>query len=67
MGVLDGAQRVLFGALERSGAMVTEIKASHAVYISHAKEVARVMESAARAVKCRFFLITVPRAPLPAT
>ena len=33
---------------KRSGARVTEIKASHLVYISHPAEVARVIEKAAR-------------------
>ena len=33
---------------ERSGARVTEIKASHLVYISHPGEVASVIEKAAR-------------------
>ena len=36
---------------KRSGAKVTEIKASHAVCISHPHAVARVIETAARAVK----------------
>ncbi len=36
---------------QRSGAKVTEIKASHAVYISHPRAVARVIETAARAVR----------------
>jgi pimeloyl-ACP methyl ester carboxylesterase len=35
---------------QRSGAKMTEIKASHLVYISHPRAVARVIESAARAV-----------------
>jgi pimeloyl-ACP methyl ester carboxylesterase len=34
----------------RSGARVTEIKASHLVYISHPAEVASVIEAAARSV-----------------
>jgi pimeloyl-ACP methyl ester carboxylesterase len=33
---------------ERSGAKVTELSASHAVFISHAAEVARVIEAAAK-------------------
>ena len=33
---------------DRSGARVTTVDASHAVYISHAKIVARVIEEAAR-------------------
>ncbi len=36
---------------QRAGSHVTEIKASHAVYISRPKEVAAVIESAAAAVK----------------
>ncbi len=35
------------GMAKRAGAQVTEIKASHAVYISHADEVAKVIEKAA--------------------
>ena len=36
---------------ERAGSKVTEITASHAVHISHPRAVARVIETAARAVK----------------
>jgi pimeloyl-ACP methyl ester carboxylesterase len=36
---------------QRAGATVTEIKASHAVYISQPEQVAKVIEDAARAVK----------------
>jgi pimeloyl-ACP methyl ester carboxylesterase len=36
---------------KRAGSKVTEIKASHAVLISHPRAVARVIEAAARAVK----------------
>jgi hypothetical protein len=36
---------------KRSGAMMTEIKASHLVYISHPGAVARVIERAARSVR----------------
>jgi hypothetical protein len=35
----------------RAGSKVTELKASHAVYISHPRAVAQVIETAARAVK----------------
>jgi pimeloyl-ACP methyl ester carboxylesterase len=35
------------GMAKRANAEVTEIKASHTVYISHAAEVARVIEQAA--------------------
>ena len=34
---------------KRMGATTTEINSSHAVFMSHAKEVAAVIESAARA------------------
>jgi hypothetical protein len=37
------------GMAKRANAEVTEIKSSHAVYISHASEVARVIEKAAQA------------------
>jgi pimeloyl-ACP methyl ester carboxylesterase len=36
---------------KRSSAKVSEVKASHLVYISHPDAVARVIETAARAVK----------------
>ncbi len=36
---------------QRAHAQVTEIKASHAVYVSHPKEVADVIERAARNAK----------------
>jgi pimeloyl-ACP methyl ester carboxylesterase len=36
---------------ERAGSKVTVVKASHAVHISHPRDVARVIETAARAVK----------------
>jgi hypothetical protein len=38
---------------ERSGAKVTTVEASHAVYISHPKIVARVIEEAARSSTTR--------------
>ena len=36
---------------ERSGARITEVKASHLVYISHPAAVARVIETAARSIR----------------
>jgi pimeloyl-ACP methyl ester carboxylesterase len=36
---------------KRAGSKVTEVQASHAVYISHPRAVARVIETAARAVE----------------
>jgi len=36
---------------QRAGSRVTEIKASHAVHISHPRDVARVIEGAARAIE----------------
>lgn len=36
---------------KRAGAKVTEIKSSHVVYVSHAKEVAAVIEASAKAAK----------------
>ena len=55
-GIVTTADRVLNPALarwmyKRSGTKVSEIKASHLVYISHPEEVARVIETAARAVE----------------
>jgi pimeloyl-ACP methyl ester carboxylesterase len=35
---------------KRAGSRITEIKSSHAVYIAHPRDVARVIETAARAV-----------------
>jgi hypothetical protein len=35
------------GMAKRANAVVTEIQSSHVVYISHAKEVAEVIEKAA--------------------
>lgn len=55
-GIVTTADRVLNPALarwmyKRSGTKVSEIKASHLVYISHPEEVADVIETAARAVE----------------
>lgn len=55
-GIVTTADRVLNPVLarwmyKRSGTKVSEIKASHMVYISHPDAVARVIETAARAVK----------------
>lgn len=55
-GIVTTADRVLNPRLarwmyKRSGTKVSEIKASHLVYISHPDAVARVIETAARAVK----------------
>jgi pimeloyl-ACP methyl ester carboxylesterase len=55
-GIVATQDRALSPDLERwmynrSGAKVTEIKASHAVYISKPRAVADVIEAAARAAK----------------
>lgn len=55
-GIVASQDRALNPDLERwmyqrSGARTTEIKASHAVYISEPRAVARVIEAAARAVR----------------
>ena len=55
-GIVTTEDRALNPALarwmyQRSGAKVTEIKASHLVYISHPAAVAAVIENAARSVK----------------
>jgi pimeloyl-ACP methyl ester carboxylesterase len=55
-GIVATQDRVLNPDLERwmhhlSGAKVTEIKASHAVYVSKPRAVAGVIEAAARAAK----------------
>jgi pimeloyl-ACP methyl ester carboxylesterase len=55
-GIVATADRALNPMLarwmyKRSGAKMTEIKASHLVYISHPGEVASVIESAARSVR----------------
>ena len=55
-GIVTTADRVLNPMLarwmyKRSGTRMSEIKASHLVYISHPDAVARVIETAARAIK----------------